>query len=104
MKYIYVKDSEGFTIKKKADEISPDDTVITKEEHEELSGIAYYKKTFMKGGKREGSGRKKEFSQKIRISVDLDKFELDLINQIAKEKNISKNKVVRFAINNLKSA
>lgn len=104
MKYVYVKDNEGFTIKKRQNEVLPDDIIITKEEHEELSGIAHYKKTFQQGGKRAGSGRKKEFEHKIRINVDLDKSELDFINQLAKEKNMSKNKLVRFAINNLKSA
>jgi hypothetical protein len=104
MEYVYIKDSEGFTIKKKADEVLSDDIIITKTEHEELSGIAYYKKTFMKGGKRAGSGRKKEFVQKIRINIDLEKSELDFISQLAKEKNISKNKIVRLAINNLKTA
>jgi len=43
MKYVYVKDSEGFTVKKKENEVLPDEVLITKKEHEELCGITYYK-------------------------------------------------------------
>jgi len=48
MKYVYVKDSEGFTVKKKENEVLPDEVLITKKEHEELCGITYYKKNLTK--------------------------------------------------------
>ena len=58
MKYIYVKDADGFVIKKLANELNADEIEITKEEYETLSGEAYYKKKYGRGGKRIGAGRK----------------------------------------------
>ena len=58
MSYIYVKDNEGFVVKKLATELQDDDTIITKEEFETLSGDTYYKQTYGRGGKRAGAGRK----------------------------------------------
>ena len=59
MTYIYVKDDEGFVIKKKKSEIMPDETIITKDEFEEMSGDKYVREKFTHGGKRAGAGRKK---------------------------------------------
>lgn len=43
MSYIYVKDTEGFVIKKLAEELQEDEIIITKEEYEKLSGDTLYK-------------------------------------------------------------
>lgn len=47
-KDIYVKDSEGFVIKKSSNELITGETIISKEEFEQISGIDYYKNTFIK--------------------------------------------------------
>ena len=47
MKYVYVKDNEGFVIKKLASEVQADETIITKQEYEKLSGDKILK--FMQG-------------------------------------------------------
>ena len=47
MLYVYVKDSEDFVVKKLASKVQSDETIITKEEFEEISGISYYKKHFL---------------------------------------------------------
>ena len=58
MSYIYVKDQDGFVVKKLASELQADETIITKEEFETLSGDTYYKQTYGRGGKRANAGRK----------------------------------------------
>ena len=47
MTYIYVKDSEGFVVKKLASELQPDEILISKEEFEQLSGDTYYAKNMV---------------------------------------------------------
>ena len=47
MKYVYVKDNEGFVVKKLASEVQADETIITKQEYEKLSGVRILK--FMQG-------------------------------------------------------
>ena len=37
MAYIYVKDSEGFVVKKLASDLQADETIITKKEYETFS-------------------------------------------------------------------
>lgn len=58
MSYIYVKDAEGFVIKKLAEELQEDEIIITKEEYEKLSGDTLYKRLIKKksrpNGRREG--------------------------------------------------
>ena len=43
MTYVYIKDEEGFVVKKKKSEVLPNEQIITKSEYEELSGEKYYK-------------------------------------------------------------
>jgi hypothetical protein len=43
-KYVYVKDTEGFVIKKLETQVNPDETIISQEEFEQISGVDYYKK------------------------------------------------------------
>ena len=69
MKYIYVKDSEGFVSKKAINKVEPDEIQISKEEFRRLSGDDYYDKHFTHGGRREGAGRKPKFSQKLEYQI-----------------------------------
>ena len=69
MKYIYVKDSEGFVTKKAVNKIKPGEVEITKEEFRKLSGDDYYEEHFTHGGRREGAGRKTKFSQKLEYQI-----------------------------------
>ena len=69
MKYIYVKDLEGFVVKKPINKIEPGEVQISKEEFRKLSGDDYYKEHFTHGGKREGAGRKMKFNQKLEYQI-----------------------------------
>ena len=65
MKYVYVKDSEGFVSKKAINKVESDEIQISKDEFRKLSGDDYYEEHFTHGGKREGAGRKPKFSKKL---------------------------------------
>lgn len=97
-KYVYVKDSEGFVTKKLADSVETDETIISKEEFEQTSGIDYYKKTFGRGGAREGAGRKKQYASKKRETFDLEESDIISLKEYAKKHKISKNKALHEAI------
>lgn len=100
-KYIYVKDSEGFVTKKLSSQIEADETIISKEEFEQISGVDYYKKTFGRGGARQGAGRKKEYTAKKRETFDLEEADIISLKEYAKQRKISKNKALHEAIANL---
>ena len=99
-KYVYVKDSEGFVTKKLNSQIEADETIISKEEFEQISGVDYYKKTF-RGGARQGAGRKKEYVAKKRETFDLEEADIISLKEYAKQRKISKNKALHEAITNL---
>ena len=80
MAYVYIKDEEGFVVKKKKSEVLPNETIITKEEYTELSGDNYYKATFSHGGKREGAGRKPKTGVVLEFQVRLSAKEKEFIN------------------------
>ena len=69
MKYVYVKDSEGFVSKKAVNKVEPDEVVITKDEFRRLSGDEYYEQNFTHGGRREGAGRKPKFTHKLEYQI-----------------------------------
>ena len=98
-KYVYVKDSEGFVIKKLENAVQADEVIISKEEFEQISGIDYYKKTFGRGGARPGAGRKKQFTSKKRETFDLEESDVISLKEYAKKHKISKNKALHEAIN-----
>jgi len=100
-KYVYVKDAEGFVTKKLNSQIEDDETIISKDEFEQISGIDYYKKTFGKGGARQGAGRKKEYIAKKRETFDLEETDIINLKEYAKQRKISKNKALHEAIINL---
>lgn len=96
--YVYVKDAEGFVTKKLNSQVGADETIISKEEFEQISGIDYYEKTFGRGGARQGAGRKKEYVAKKRETFDLEEADIISLKEYAKSKKISKNKAIHEAI------
>jgi len=100
-KYIYVKDSEGFVTKKLEAQVEADETIISKDEFGQISGVDYYKKTFGRGGARQGSGRKKEYITKKRETFDIEEADIISLKEYAKQRKISKNKALHEAIANL---
>lgn len=53
------------------------------------------------GGKRPNSGRKKEYSEKVKETFDLEKADVICLKEYAKKHKISKNKALHEAIHNL---
>ena len=53
------------------------------------------------GGKRPNAGRKKENSEKVKETFDLEKTDIISLKEYAKKHKISKNKALHEAINNL---
>lgn len=80
MDYVYIKDNEGFVVKKKKSEILPHETIITEEEYAELSGDNYYKTTFSHGGKHEGAKRTPKTGVVFEFQVKLSAKEKEFIN------------------------
>ena len=80
MAYVYIKDEEGFVVKKKKTEVLPNETIITEEEYAELSGDNYYKSNFGHGGKRAGAGRKPKTGVVLQFQVRLSAKEKEFIN------------------------
>ncbi|MDD3420535.1 MAG: hypothetical protein PHE78_08070 [Candidatus Gastranaerophilales bacterium] len=100
MKYIYVKDQDGFVIKKTEKDILSNETIISKKEYDEISGINYYKKTYGRGGKRSGAGRPKSSTTKIPYSVKFEK-ETDLkIREYARSRKIPISQALREIVKN----
>jgi len=81
--------------------LKPDEVIISKKEAEQISGIEYYKETFGRGGHREGSGRKKQYTSKKRETFDLEEKDVICLKDYAKKHKISKNKALSEAIHNL---
>jgi len=100
-KYVYVKDAEGYVTKKLENNVEADEIIISKEEFEQISGVEYYKKTFGRGGARQGAGRKKQYTSKKRETFDLEEADIISLKEYAKKHKISKNKALHEAINNL---
>ncbi|MCI5829210.1 MAG: hypothetical protein SPJ89_10140 [Treponema sp.] len=80
MNYVYVKDSEGFVVKKASEEVADDEVIISKSEYKALSGEDYYEKHFSRGGKRIGAGRKTKFSTPLKYQIRVTQQEKDFIN------------------------
>ena len=103
-KLVYVKDNEGYVTKKPESQVSVDESIITKEEWEKGSGIEYYKKTFGRGGYRPNAGRKKEYSQKVKETYEMEEDIAKALKDYAKKNKISKNKAITMAIKKLSEA
>lgn len=79
MAYVYVKDDEGFVVKKKKAELLPNEQIITKDEYELLSGDKYYKETFGHGGKRAGAGRKPQNGVVLKFQIRVSEKEKEFL-------------------------
>ena len=79
MSYVYVKDSEGFVVKKLKSAIQADETIISAAEYKKLSGQEYYEKTFKRGGKRAGAGRKQKYAEPLKFQMRVSKLEKDFL-------------------------
>ena len=87
MKYIYVKDNDGFVVKKLQSDLLPDEQIITEEEYKELSGENYYQKKFGHGGKRKGAGRKPANGLVLKFQIRVNKKEKEFL-KFAREHHI----------------
>ena len=94
MSYIYVKDQDGFVVKKLASELQADETIITKEEFETLSGDTYYKQTYGRGGKRAGAGRKRTNGFMLAIQMRVSEKEKEFLN-FARLHNLNYDELMR---------
>ena len=79
MSYVYVKDSEGFVVKKQRAQVQADETIITAAEYKKLSGDEYYKKNFTRGGKRAGAGRKQKYAEPLKFQMRVSKQEKEFL-------------------------
>lgn len=79
MKYVYVKDSEGFVSKKETSKVCDDEVVISKDEFERLSGDSFYKEKFQHGGRRDGAGRKSKFGKPLLYQIRVTEEEKQFI-------------------------
>jgi hypothetical protein len=94
MSYIYVKDQDGYVIKKLASELLANEVVITKEEFEALSGDEYYNKTFGRGGKRAGAGRKPTNGILLKFQIRVSEKEKEFI-RFARAHNLNYDELMQ---------
>lgn len=83
MTYVFVKDNEGFVIKKKKSEILPDEQIIT-EEYNKISGENYCREKFGHGGKRQGAGRKPSNGMILKFQIRVSEKEKQFLNYARK--------------------
>ncbi len=98
---LYVQYDEGYVCQKLKSKVQKTETIITKEQFEEISGIAEVKRQH--GGKRKGAGRKKQYKDKVKETYEIERIEADKLKSYAKEHGISKNQAITEAINRLVS-
>lgn len=94
MSYIYAKDKDGFVVKKLESELLADEVIITKEEFEKLSGDTYYNKTFGRGGKRTGAGRKPTNGVVLSFQIRVSEKEKEFI-KFARSHNLDYDKLMQ---------
>lgn len=88
MRFVYVKDSEGYVSKKATDNVGADEIIITEKEYLKKSGLGFCKKVFSHGGTRENAGRKQKFSKPLKYQMRVTEDEKEFI-QYAREQKIS---------------
>ena len=54
-----------------------------------------------RGGRREGAGRKPEFADRIRFTLDLERADLDALKKLAAEREVSTASLFRKALQTL---
>ena len=77
---IYIKDKDGYVKGIYPEEMKPEYIQITREEWEEESGEKYYKKTYGRGGYREGAGRKPKTGVVLKFQIRVSEKEKEFIN------------------------
>ena len=80
MDYVFVKDMEGFVVKKLKSQVEFDEKIISEAEYKELSGDNYYEIYFGHGGKRPGAGRKQKLGSPLKFQIRVTKEERDFIS------------------------
>ncbi|MGP1455852.1 MAG: hypothetical protein ACTTJ7_08900 [Treponema sp.] len=84
MEYVYIKDSEGYVVKKLKAEVTPDEKIISEEEYMKTSGLAAYEKELRHGGARENAGRKQKFGSPLKFQIRVTQEEKDFITYARK--------------------
>ena len=75
------------------------DTVLTNQRGADYSGVMVARKsTGKRGGRREGAGRKPMFSDRARITIDMERADLDALGAISEKREVSVAQVIRDAI------
>lgn len=95
MKYVFVKDSEGFVSKKLESEVQADEKIISEKEYLKKSGLAFYEKKFGRGGKRENAGRKQKFSSPLKFQIRVTQEEKDFIS-FAREHHLNYSSLMKI--------
>ena len=88
MTYVYIKDEDGFVVKKKKSEILSTEQIITEREYKELSGDDYYEKVYGHGGKRAGAGRKPANGVVLKFQIRVSEKEKEFL-KYAREHNLN---------------
>ncbi|HBG49440.1 MAG TPA: hypothetical protein DDW90_08070 [Cyanobacteria bacterium UBA9971] len=101
MKLVYIKDNEGFARKKPINKVLENEIIITEEEYKKITGYEIMLELTKRGGKREGSGRKKLYICRKKATFDLDETDIISLKEYAKKHKISKNKAISEAIHYL---
>ncbi len=108
IKYVYVKDMEGFAAKISIDDLTDDLIIIDKKEYDKLTGTKERLLLSGRGGKRIGAGRPKLEKVKKACSIKIDEDVILFIQNYSKEKHMSKNRAIQellqTGINCLKQA
>jgi len=80
VEYVFVKDTEGFVIRKSKSEVCADEKIISEKEYMKASGLACYEKKFGHGGARKNAGRKQKFASPLKFQIRVTKEERDFIS------------------------
>ena len=94
MEYVFVKDMEGFVVKKLKSEVKIDEKIISEAEYKKLSGDEYYEVHFGHGGKRQGAGRKQKLESPVKFQIRVTEEEKQFINY-AREYNFDYKKIMK---------
>ncbi|AAS10723.1 MULTISPECIES: hypothetical protein [Treponema] len=93
MDYVFVKDTEGFVVKKLKSQVECDEIIISEAEYKKLSGDNYYEFHFGHGGKRPGAGRKQKLGSPLKFQIRVTEEEKEFISY-AREHNFDYKKVM----------
>jgi hypothetical protein len=95
---VYVKDDEGYAMRKEAGKIAKNETIITEVEYKKIVGHDIMIKLTARGGKREGAGRKKIYTDREKTTFELEQNDIINLRDYAKKHKISQNRAIHEAI------